>query len=84
MRKPIHAAPMRIQRMMLKLQPYEFELVYTSGKSIGLADCLSRLPLSDIPVPLMDDELMVCNADTVVYNNHDEIERATDNNEDLQ
>jgi hypothetical protein len=48
MKKPIHAAPLRIQKMMLKLQPYEFNLVYRSGKDLGLADCLSRLPLEEV------------------------------------
>ena len=31
MRKPISSAPMRIQKMILKLQPYEFRLVYVKG-----------------------------------------------------
>lgn len=44
MKKPIHASPMRIQKMMMKLQPYDFQLVYKKGKDIGLADCLSRFP----------------------------------------
>jgi hypothetical protein len=39
MKKSIHSAPLRIQRMMLKLQPYEFTLVHRSGKDMGLADC---------------------------------------------
>lgn len=36
MKKPIHTAPMRIQKMMLRLQPYEFNLVYVKRKEIGL------------------------------------------------
>ncbi|XP_013404021.1 uncharacterized protein K02A2.6, partial [Lingula anatina] len=63
MRKPIVSAPMRIQRMMLKLQPYQFELKYVSGKEIGLADCLSRLPLNGNVENSMDDEMMIFNAD---------------------
>lgn len=42
MKKPIHTAPMRIQKMMLRLQPYEFNLIYIKGKEIRLANCLSR------------------------------------------
>ena len=34
LKKPMCAAPMRIQRMRLKLQPYTFTLVHISGKSI--------------------------------------------------
>lgn len=64
-KKPIIWAPMRIQRMMLKLQPYSFKLVYAKRSSIGLVDCLSRLPhTGDETFGVMDDELMVCNIDT--------------------
>ena len=42
--KLMSSSPMRIQRMRLKLQPYSFKLIHVSGKSIGLADCLSRFP----------------------------------------
>ena len=33
--KPMHALPMRIQRMMLKLQPYSFKIVNVKGKALG-------------------------------------------------
>lgn len=85
LKKPMSAAPLRIQRMRLKLQPYSFTLVHQKGKAIGLADCLSRLPAdvtqSDIK---MDDELMVCKVDTLAYRWHDRIEQATIEDEDLQ
>ncbi len=32
----------RIQRLMMRLQRYDFDLIYTPGKSIVLADSLSR------------------------------------------
>ncbi|XP_049342057.1 uncharacterized protein LOC125806165 [Astyanax mexicanus] len=35
---------LRIQRLMMKLQRYDFELIYTPGKYIVLADALSRAP----------------------------------------
>lgn len=44
-KKPIHAAPARLQRMMLKLQKYSIMLIYKSRKQIvcqHLADTLSR------------------------------------------
>ena len=84
MRKPIHASPMRIQRMMLKLQPYDLRLVHVSGKKIGLADCLSRLPLNVTGEKLVDEELMVCKVDTLAYKNHDVIAAATAADESLQ
>lgn len=58
MRKRISSAPMRIQKMILKFQTYEFRLVYVKGKDLGLADCLSRLPLPET-CQSMDDEMMV-------------------------
>ena len=54
--KPISAmASGRIQRWCLMLQGYNFNLVHKSGKYLGNADALSRLPLpnpnENIPVP---------------------------------
>jgi len=84
MKKPIHAAPLRIQRMMLKLQPYEFKLIHKKGKEMGLADCLSRMPLSENAEQTMDDELMVLVAETLSCTNHDSIAKATAEDEQLQ
>ena len=45
----------RIQRWSLMLSCYSFNLIHRSGKTLGTADTLSRLPLSDtleaVPVP---------------------------------
>ena len=53
-----HISPMasgRIQRWALILQGYRFDLVHCSGKYLGNADALSRLPLAydneNIPIP---------------------------------
>ena len=42
--KPIHAAPPALQRMLLKIQGYDFNLVYRPGPERVLSDTLSRLP----------------------------------------
>ena len=85
LRKPMSASPMRIQRMRLKLQPYSFKLIHVSGKSIGLADCLSRPPQDkDNQDATMDEELMICKADTTAFRWHDVIEDATKKDENLQ
>ena len=67
-KKPISASPMRIQKMLLKLQPYDYVIKFKKGVSQGLPDALSRLPLKDSEpkVPCMDDHMMVFLADTVV------------------
>ncbi len=85
LKKPMHMSPMRIQRMRLKLQPYSFNLVHISGKNIGHADCLSRFPQKPHPDDeVMDDELMVCIADTVSRTIHSRLKEETDRDEELQ
>ena len=41
-KKPLHKAPKRLQRMMLRLQLYEFEIVYKRGKEMYIAEAVSR------------------------------------------
>ena len=45
--KPLHRAPKRLQRMLLRLQSYDYTLVYRKGKMMELADTLSRAYVSD-------------------------------------
>ena len=40
--KPLLAAPMRIQKMMLRLQWYDIEVKYRKGKEMHVSDALSR------------------------------------------
>ena len=46
LQKPLVNAPPRLQRMLLKLQGYNFKLEYQPGKELVVADTLSRLPNS--------------------------------------
>ena len=46
-KKPLHIAPRRLQRMMIRLQKYDFEVEYMPGKNMVLADTLSRAPISE-------------------------------------
>ena len=41
--KGLASVPPRLQRMMMRLQPYDYEIVYKPGKEMVLADALSRL-----------------------------------------
>ena len=41
-RRNLSDCPSRIQRLLLKLQPYTSELIFTSGKLLVWADLLSR------------------------------------------
>lgn len=40
--KPIHAAPARLQRMMMQPQQFDFNIVYKKGRGMHIADTLSR------------------------------------------
>lgn len=53
-KKRISSAPPRLQRMLLKVQPYDFELHYRPGKDIPVADALSRAPIPGDTIPDMD------------------------------
>ena len=44
-RKPLQAAPRRLQRMLLRLQRYQMIIAYKPGKELVLADTLSRAHL---------------------------------------
>jgi len=41
--KHLTAAPLHLQRMLLRLQPYDLVIRYQQGKSIEIVDALSRL-----------------------------------------
>ncbi|RWR98802.1 Retrotransposable element Tf2 protein type 1-like protein, partial [Dinothrombium tinctorium] len=43
-KKPLYDCPLRIQRMMIKLQAYDFNAHYVPGKFLHIADALSRDP----------------------------------------
>ena len=43
--KPLHAAPARLQRIIMSIQKYPIHVVYKPGKELLIADTLSRAPL---------------------------------------
>ncbi len=47
-RKPLHKAPSRLQRMLLRLQKFCLNVKYKKGKEMVLADTLSRAPLTSV------------------------------------
>ena len=48
-KNPLSKAPRRLQRMMLKLQRYQFTVRYKKGKELYVADTLSRAAVTDQP-----------------------------------
>ena len=56
--KHLTAAPPRLQRMLLRLQPYDLTIRYQPGKDTEVADALSRLsPESQDPIPGMNVQI---------------------------
>ena len=51
-KKPIHAAPPHLQRMLLRLQKYDYNIVYKPGKEMTLTDRLSRFPSRSENLPI--------------------------------
>lgn len=51
--KNLVSAPLRLQRMLLQLQPYDVTIRYRPGKQMHVADALSRLS-SDEAMPIPD------------------------------
>ena len=47
LKKPLHTAPARLQRMILSIQRYPISVSYRPGKELLIADTLSRSPLPD-------------------------------------
>ncbi|KAJ0183794.1 hypothetical protein K1T71_000217 [Dendrolimus kikuchii] len=64
MNKALCKVPARLQRMMMRLQPYRLNVVYTPGKYLYIADTLSRdfsMSGCDLETDLEDDiELQIC------------------------
>ena len=55
LKKPLLAAPMRLQRMILNLQWYDLIVKYSKGKEMYLPDTLSRAYLPDTSNPEITD-----------------------------
>ena len=60
LKKPLNAAPPRLQRMLLKLTKYDLDVRYIPWKKQVISDCLSRAPLTDTePVSEPEDVIGV-------------------------
>ena len=53
--KPLHQAPLRLQKMLLALQRYELRIVYKPGKELSIADALSRNYLEETKETLVQE-----------------------------
>lgn len=58
-KKPLHQAPMRLQRMLLRLQKYSLNVTYKPGKQLHIADALSRAYLRETEEELLEEDIVV-------------------------
>lgn len=85
LKKPIHTAPARLQRMMLRLQKYDITLVYKCGKQMFLADTLSRAPRSStVQQAEEEDNFDVMTVNYISSSRLEELERHTAEDMTLQ
>ena len=49
LKKPLHQAPLRLQKMIMSIQKYQINLIYCPGKQLVIADTLSRAYLTKQP-----------------------------------
>ena len=68
LKKPLFSAPKRWQGMIMRLQRYNLEVVYTQGKLLYLADTLSRAFLSTNQVNGPQDGLEHIKHGTILAN----------------
>jgi len=54
-KKPLTAAPPRLQRLLLKMQGYDFTIRYRPGSQMVISDSLSRLPNPEDVEPISLD-----------------------------
>ena len=57
LKKPLGAAPARLQRMLLRLQKYDINLIYKPGKLLKVADTLSRAQLAETAEEISEQDM---------------------------
>ena len=57
LKKPMCKAPPRLQRLMMRIQPYDLIVSYVPGKYMYLADTLSRAYVKGEPEVSLDEEM---------------------------
>ena len=85
-KKPLHRAPKRLQRMMIRLQSYDIDIVYQKGKEMYLADTLSRayLPSDSTTRETVFDKVNMVSFLPIRQERLTQIRSATEQDESLQ
>ena len=67
-KKPLAEAPPRLQRMLLQLQKYSFDLKFKPGREMVLADTLSRAYIPKDPADSSLEEELECAVHLITEN----------------
>ena len=57
LKKPLGAAPARLQRILLRLQKYDINLIYKPGKLLKVADTPSRAQLAETAEEISEKDM---------------------------
>ena len=87
--KPLNMCPLRVQRMLLRLQKYDLNVFYTPGKYLLTADTLSRSNKQERSAETLVDDVqlhidMVINTMPISDQRLAEIKRETENDPELK
>ena len=83
-KKPLHAAPARLQRMLLQLQRYDLEFVYKRGKDLFVADTLSRAYIEEEPGKESKYGFEVMSVNSISLTRMKEIRKTTNTDLEMQ
>jgi hypothetical protein len=74
-KKPLLSAPKRLQRMLLRLQKYNIDVIYKKGRDLHIADFLSRAALPNIQITAVtpQHEIFKIQHETRVFDDLDNI-----------
>ena len=76
--KHLRDAPPRLQRLLLKLQPYDITIKYLPGHKVAVADALSRVsPSGKIVIRCLDVTIHAMTNQPYVHNWIAQIQKAT-------
>ena len=88
LKKPLANAPPRLQRLLIKVQGYKFDVIYKPGSTMILSDTLSRLPntqkCEEVPIDLHVEELYLSEKDESIQVEMDLINFGTNKQEALR
>ena len=81
-KKSFHDIPIRLQRIMLKLERYDLSVKWVPGKQLLIADALSRAPLKGVPPDSLELETDL-DCQIAILTNHIDLSMTKEKKEEL-